>query len=619
MSSNAPVVGHKPKTDFVGKHKVITYGERHVYAEERERRLYHFRHQRADLKVSDGVIPVGFLSKMWLEEGHPIFIETRAGGWDEEREHPDYVGPEFQVSWTREKIFLPPGAENDGWTRNLDELWIAVLSYFERKNLLSEETLDFLDADPFVLFGLDNDVTQQAIEKLERFPALICVGATPSIQEWADYLRVQREMGPEHWLVESMKDTELPKPWTCYKGVGSIVCFMRSDTGQVTWKHPFYDYFRQLRDFCRQATTAEVLQVRVHRLLWAYEGSRVETEHYQEPLIAPDVIEKIAQIFGYDVAREGSIVRNLKAQLKIFSKTYNASQEVDIKDVINCADELQRDVDKYEEMKKLWSDDADTNLFDLKAISNGKINCVNCDTTALAFCLECKDYLCLECYDTLHQKGSRREHAPFRMVACGLCVTLPAKLHCTFTDKSLCHECYALKHIRTLPPDGKENEPRRIDYGQQYIRYATLAKERIERQKKADKNANTHDEDAGGGDSFASVLSQDWHPFYDSRGVKFYHNFVTGERMRQSPRRVPNTADPGAPEERLEVVDSRSKEAGYSKSRPAAKSDGPLTLTGFDSLSTGPVRAVDAAAAQPELRTLRAPHRMHMPNEVRQC
>lgn len=26
---------------------------------------------------------------------------------------------------------------------------------------------------------------------------------------------------------------------------------------QVTWKHPFYDYFRQLREFCRQATRDE--------------------------------------------------------------------------------------------------------------------------------------------------------------------------------------------------------------------------------------------------------------------------------------------------------------------------------------------------------------------------
>merc|ERR1712178_181325 len=91
------------------------------------------------------------------------------------------------------------------------------------------------------------------------------------------------------------------------------------------------------------------------------------------------------------------------------------------------------------------------------------------------------------------------------------------------------------------------NEPRRIDYYQQYVRYATFAKERIERQKKM--AAFSPDDDIG--DDFSSVLSADWHPFYDSRGVKFYHNFLTGERMRQSPRGVPVTSDPEAPVEHM--------------------------------------------------------------------
>ena len=31
--------------------------------------------------------------------------------------------------------------------------------------------------------------------------------------------------------------------------------------GKVTWKHPFYDYFRQLRVFCKQASKDEVPRV----------------------------------------------------------------------------------------------------------------------------------------------------------------------------------------------------------------------------------------------------------------------------------------------------------------------------------------------------------------------
>merc|ERR1719356_1729039 len=149
--------------------------------------------------------------------------------------------------------------------------------------------------------------------------------------------------------------------------------------------------------------------------------------------------------------------------------------------------------------------------------------------------------VCLNCYDLLHNKGARLEHAPFRLVPCSICVTQPAKLHCTFTDKSLCHKCYAMDHIKMLPPDGKENQPRRIEYMDQYSRYAALAHERQTKELPGIP-------DSGDTDNYESVLSTDWHPFYDVRGVKYYHNFQTGERMRQSPRRVPNTEDPGAEE-----------------------------------------------------------------------
>jgi len=606
---------HQPKVDINTKHQVVRFGELYAAPTNAEQKLYCFRHQRADLKVSEGIIPMDFLSKMWLEEGHPIFLQTRAGGWNEDEDKP--IGPEYLVSWRKEREVIPPtsaNGENEGWNNNLDKLWIAVLSYFERKNLLSEGTLEYLDADPFVLFGLDCVVTQQALRKLEKFPALMCESTAPNLEEWSRYLRILMEDKAAQWLVQAMAETELPKPWTCYKGVGSIVCYIRSDTGQVTWKHPFYDYFRQLRDFCRQATTEEVMQVRVNRLLWSYEATRVETEHYQEPLVSPEYVEKLAQIFGYDIRYEGCIVRNLKAQLKVFAKTYRTSQDIDINDVIFCAETLQRDSEKYREMKDEWGDAAaGDSAFELKELSNGSITCVNCETTALAFCLECKDYLCLECYDKLHQKGARRDHAPFRLVACSLCVTMPAKLHCTFTDKSLCHECYAMKHIKVLPPDGKENQPRQIDYKQQYVRYATFAKDRQTAQKK-NMPLSADGEEEEGGDSYDSVLSTDWHPFYDSRGVKYYHNFLTGERMRQSPRRVPNTADPGAPPELAKNDDNEmTMKPGV---KPKMKSEtGPLALTGFDSLSTG-TKAQKLAAEVPESRNIRAPHRVHMPNEV---
>jgi len=306
----------------------------------------------------------------------------------------------------------------------------------------------------------------------------------------------------------------------------------------------------------------------------------------------------------------------LKAQLKVFARTYRNSQEIDINDVIFCSEVLDRDSQKYQEMKAEWGgENGVDSTFELHGLANGKITCVNCETTALSFCLECKDYLCLECYDKLHQRGARQMHAPFRLVSCSLCVTQPAKLHCTFTDKSLCHECYAMKHIKVLPPDGKENQPRQIDYKQQYIRYATFAKERRDAARKLHAN-RLEDGEAEEEDGFESVLSTDWHPFYDSRGVKYYHNFLTGERMRQSPRRVPNTADPGAPPSHMlakpeeERTDPKMEQADPNNTLP-------LNLTGFDSLSTGK-KAAKEAAEVPESRNIKAPHRTHMPCEVPQ-
>ncbi|CAL1131568.1 unnamed protein product, partial [Cladocopium goreaui] len=403
-----------------------------------------------------------------------------------------------------------------------------------------------------------------------------------------------------------------------YKGIGSIVCYLRADTGQVTWKHPFYDYFRQLRVFCKQASKDEVMQVRCNRLLWSYEATRVEAEHDQEPLISPMYVARMGEIFGFDVKTQGCVVRNCKAQLKAFAKHYRRTQDVDINLIRDCNEMLQRDLEKYEEMVSHWSGAVKDDVkFDLNKLSKGELQCVNCETTALSFCLECKDYLCLKCYGDLHSKGFRKSHAPFCLVPCALCVVLPAKIHCTFTDKSLCHGCYAMKHIKMLPKDGKENAPRRINYVEQYNRYAAMAKKRAET-KASPSEEIPNLEDA----AYESVLSTDWHPFYDARGVKYYHNFATGERMRQSPTAVPNTDEPGVEgnnglkeaKAALGQEDESPRKEERAGSAPLKGSE-PMPLSGFDSLKSDAAAAVLAAEA-PETRTLRAPYRQLMPNEA---
>lgn len=74
----------------------------------------------------------------------------------------------------------------------------------------------------------------QALVKLDKFPALMCEATVPSLQDWAYYLRIEPKDEKMLWLVRAMMETELPKPWTCYKGIGSIVCYLRSDSGQAT-------------------------------------------------------------------------------------------------------------------------------------------------------------------------------------------------------------------------------------------------------------------------------------------------------------------------------------------------------------------------------------------------
>merc|ERR1719293_205389 len=77
-------------------------------------------------------------------------------------------------------------------------------------------------------------------------------------------------------------------------------------------------------------------------------------------------------------------------------------------------------------------------------------------------------------------------------------------------------------------------------------------------------------------DDFSSVLSTDWHPFYDARGVKYYHNFATKERMRQSPRRVPNTEDAGA-----EVHTPTAQDVAKGLAETQESMDGGATAPGF--------------------------------------
>ena len=88
------------------------------------------------------------------------------------------MGPEFQFAHKTERRVISE------WDLNPDAAWGSVVTQFDKRDVFSEKTMNYLDADPFVLFGIDDLLTQKALRKLEKCPVLLCRGAKPDSDEW---------------------------------------------------------------------------------------------------------------------------------------------------------------------------------------------------------------------------------------------------------------------------------------------------------------------------------------------------------------------------------------------------------------------------------------------------
>ena len=104
--------------------------------------------------------------------------------------------------------------------------------------------------------------------------------------------------------------------------------------------------------------------------------------------------------------------------------------------------------------------------------------------TALCFCIECKDYFSLKAYDELHQKGTRKNHTPFKLIPCAIYPNLPARLQCRTTGKCLSHKAYALEHVPSLPAQARELAPKQIRYAEQSEEWMANRKKEEEEKKK---------------------------------------------------------------------------------------------------------------------------------------
>lgn len=512
------------------KHKVISYGYR-VLVDGKVPEMYQFQYlpdpdQPEDLHP--GVVPAGFSAGVPVDDTM-VYFHTREGA----------VGPEYQVVYTRTD---PDSASDEpafsmvlDWKDDVDALWVEALQALEDSRELSEDALAFLDADPLWLFGVADAATQRALEKTAVVPMLRCMGQRPIIEEWFAYLNADEKADENfRWVVESFAEVELPQPWTSFKGVGSIVCYLNNDTNETTWKHPFYDYFAQLLNHCRRATAEEHIKLRINRILWAYEAESQTDVQHQMPLVSPKYVQVLADILSVDLVEEPFVVRTLKTFLKAFSQMYHEG-ELDTQEVKWCQEIVDNERAKCAVAKQLPFESDPSEL--INAQTAGQLFCIECGKISTCYCPECEDCLCQECFERLHARGNRQKHVPNHIIPCALCKTLPAKLQCTYTRGNYCIDCYTKKHKKTLPKFLDLN-PLKIDYKTNALRgNARQGGNQPDAPPLQSLMAAPVDPEAK--DSFSkpapleTTLGEKWHAFYDLRGVKYYYNFETQESMRR--------------------------------------------------------------------------------------
>jgi hypothetical protein len=501
-----PIVTAK---DQPRKHRVIQFGYT-VTVEGEIPDSYRFQYP-VSYETSDelfpGVVPAGYSAEVTVDDV-TLFLHTRQG----------VLGPEFQICFnTVDRVLVD-------WAESIDGQWMETLTVLEEFEQLTEASLEYLDGDPLFLFGIADVSTQKALEKAAHVPMLKCVGTKPNIAEWFCYLNADIVVDKAYtWTVESFAEVELPTPWTSYKGVGSVVCYLNNETDETTWKHPFYDYFAQLLDHCRRASREEHIKLRINRMLWSYEAECATDIGTQQPLISPRGVQQIADILDVDLATEPFLVNVLKTFLKAFSQQYRLEEDLDLQEIAWCVEIVENERTKATIGKDIANDiqkEKDDDV--IQPTVHAQIYCIESGKLATIYAPDCGDCFCDEEYTRLYAKGNRKRMDPVNILPCSLCQVYPAKLQCTYTFGNFCHECYARKHVKTLPRF-LDLKPVKIDYRAQNP--ISTSKEPIP-PPKVDK-------------SNESDLGAHWHAFYDMRGCKYFYNFATRESMR---RPAPNVA-----------------------------------------------------------------------------
>jgi len=538
--------------DFLPEFKVKTLGYT-VLIEGEVPEPYRFQYAPNPVEAPDvmspGVIPAGYCASIPCKADDVLndtylYLATREGTG---------LGPEFQCTYSTPQNVLID------WTDDIDALWTEALGALEEHGQMSEVGLDFLDSDPLWLFGLASADTQRLLEKAARVPMLRCLGTRPSLGDWFAYLNADMKMDHDFtWVVEAFSEVELPTPWVSFKGVGNMVCYLNEDTQDTTWKHPFYDYFAQLMDHCKRATIEEHIKLRLNRMLWSFEAECATKIEEQQPLLSPKYIAILAQIFKVDLKTEPVLVRTLKIFLKAFSQQYRLEDELNDQEIKWSVEIIENERRKIEMLAELKEHRAKYGLNEMgetaEAVAanektdpihphnHAQVYCIECSKLGTCYCIDCQDPFCEECFLRIHEKGHRRNHEFNFLNPCSLCQVYPAKLQCTYSFGLFCHECYARKHVKTLPKF-LDLKPVRVDYrvpgGADGWRVGREAKKRP---------------------PAAAKLGAEWHTFFDPRGQEYHHNFNTGEFGRR-----PNKATPPGERQRTEAQETYLKSIAEAK------------------------------------------------------
>jgi hypothetical protein len=104
----------------------------------------------------------------------------------------------------------------------------------------------------------------------------------------------------------------------------------------------------------------------------------------------------------------------------------------------------------------------------------------------------------------MHSRGHRASHHHLDLPVCEICLRLPSRVRCSFTDGKFCFDCFSNRHLKTLPIEGKLKPPCTLQIPD--LEFPGFVSPRLN--------------------------SSDWHLFSESTGDKYLYNFGTREKRR---------------------------------------------------------------------------------------